>query len=345
LSDAAEFSTRILTDVSHMRALLPDWQTLWDLCPRATAFQRPEWLLAWIEIFQPSQPRLIEVRRQHQLVAVIPLLIYSRGTERVLGLMGGGVSDYLDALITTEHERELLSLLWTIIRHEITDWDTLQLTDLPSTSALLPARSTAPFDILPHDVCPILDLPARLEDLRMVVPFRKMANLRNARNRMAQTGEIRLEVATTHTIAPLLDALFEMHTSRWEKAGQPGVLADGRIREFHHRLAIPLVEKGVLRLYALSLTGQTIAILYTLFEKSAVLLYLHSFDPAHAYFSPGSYIFGAGIEDAIRAGKRQVNFLRGRESYKYSWGARDTTTFAIQASRGALPASFDKMAA
>jgi CelD/BcsL family acetyltransferase involved in cellulose biosynthesis len=345
LSDAAKFSTRILTDESDMRALLPDWQTLWDRCPRATAFQRPEWLLSWIEIFQPTQPRLIEVRLQQQLVGLFPLLIYSRGTERVLGFMGGGVSDYLDALIAPEHEREVLALLWTIVRQEITDWDTLHLTEVPPTSVLLPAHPTAPFAILPHDVCPILDLPARVEDLRTVVPFRKTANLRNARNRMAQAGAVRLEIASTHTIGPLLDTLFEMHTFRWEKAGQPGVLADGTVREFHHRLALPLVKQGVLRLYALYLAGHTIAILYTLFEKSTVLLYLHAFDPAHAYFSPGTYIFGAVIEDAIRAGKRQVNFLRGTESYKYSWGARDTRAFAIQASRAELPARFDEMAA
>jgi len=42
------------------------------------------------------------------------------------------------------------------------------------------------------------------------------------------------------------------------------------------------------------------------------------------------------IEDAIRAGKLAVDFLRGREAYKYSWGARDRSTTHLQLSRREL---------
>ena len=338
MSTAAGFATRILTDRSEMRTLLPEWQRLWAGCPRATTFQRPEWLLSWMEAFQPSHPRMIECRLQDHLLGLIPFLIYSRGAQRVLGLMGGGVSDYLDVLIAPEYENKILLLLPTILRQQISDWDTLHLTDLPSSSALLQSHITDAMNVLPHDVCPALNLPSRVEELKTVIPFRKLANLRNARNRMAHAGNIQLEVASRDNVLPMLDRLFQTHTSRWQNAGEPGVLADEKVREFHRRLAPALVDQDVLRLYSLSVGGQTVAMLYTLFEKESVLLYLHAFDPTHAYFSPGTCIFGAVIEDATRAGKRQVNFLRGREPYKYLWGARDTTTFALQASAAGLDA-------
>jgi CelD/BcsL family acetyltransferase involved in cellulose biosynthesis len=35
------------------------------------------------------------------------------------------------------------------------------------------------------------------------------------------------------------------------------------------------------------------------------------------------------IDDAIRDGKRSVDFLRGRESYKYAWGGRDQETYQL----------------
>jgi CelD/BcsL family acetyltransferase involved in cellulose biosynthesis len=65
--------------------------------------------------------------------------------------------------------------------------------------------------------------------------------------------------------------------------------------------------------------------------------YLQGFDPEFRDFSPGAQLVGAVIEDAIREQKRAVDFLRGAESYKYAWGARDQITFRLQASRRALP--------
>jgi CelD/BcsL family acetyltransferase involved in cellulose biosynthesis len=345
LTLAPALTARILTNPSEMRALSPDWQRLWDRCPNATTFQRPHWLLSWIEAFRPSDPYMIEFRLGDDLVGIIPLLIYSCGTERVLGLMGGGVSDYLDALIHPEHESEILSLLPSVLRQQISGWDTLHFTDLPSTSALLKDNAIRGMEVLPHEVCPVLELPSRMEELRTVVPFHKMANVRNARNRMAQAGASQLQVASSETALPTLDALFQMHTSRWQRSGQPGVLAEDNIRQFHRLLAPTLVEEGVLRLYSLSLERETIAMLYTLFEKESVLFYLQAFDPSQAHLSPGTCIVGSVIEDAIRAGKRQANFLRGNEPYKYQWGARDTSTFAVQASAAVLDAVPGRVAA
>ena len=42
-------------------------------------------------------------------------------------------------------------------------------------------------------------------------------------------------------------------------------------------------------------------------------------------------ILGAVIEDAVKLGKRSIDFLRGREAYKYAWGAQDTPTFRLRA--------------
>ena len=318
-----------MKDTSAMCGLLPEWQALWEKCPNATTFQRPEWLLTWIEIFRPTTPFLIEVRNGEQLVGLIPLLIYLRGSERVLALMGGGISDYLDALIDRRWEREVLDVLWDWIRQESHAWEVVDFTDLPAASALLRIGNRG-LDVHPHDVCPTLTLPARREELGLVMSFRKLANLRNARNRLSRAGVSRLEVASAETVVPIMEAMFHLHASRWARLGQPGVLGESAIRDFHRRVAPCLVEQQVLRLYALFLDDRMIAALYTFFEQDAALLYLHAFDPEYADLSPGTQIFGAVIEDAIRMGRRSVNFLRGRESYKYAWGARDTLTFSVQ---------------
>ena len=38
---------------------------------------------------------------------------------------------------------------------------------------------------------------------------------------------------------------------------------------------------------------------------------------------PGTLLLGAVIEQAMREGRREIDFLRGAERYKYAWGAVD----------------------
>jgi CelD/BcsL family acetyltransferase involved in cellulose biosynthesis len=111
------------------------------------------------------------------------------------------------------------------------------------------------------------------------------------------------------------------------------VLADPAIQSFHEVAAPQLLERGVLRLYGLRLNGRIIASLYTLFARDTACFYLQGFDPDYARFSPGTQLLGSVIADAVREGKHRIDFLRGREPYKQHWGAAESSTFRVQASR------------
>jgi CelD/BcsL family acetyltransferase involved in cellulose biosynthesis len=314
-----------------MRLLVPDWQALWHRCPNATAFQSPNWILSWAENFNPSNLLLIQVRTADHLVGLFPLLIYQRGSERVLAFMAGGVSDYLEALVDPQYEYEVLTCFSTYLRTQSAQWDTVELTDLPPTSALLRFRNDefCP-EAYPHDVCPVLALPPGTRDLRAVLPSKKFANLRNVRNRMSRAGPSRLAVASMETVLPMMEGIFQLNTTRWAELGQSGLFREPEMRRFHLQVARPLLAMNVLRLYGLFVDDRLISAAYTFFERSSVALYIQSFDPGYASLAPGTQLVARVIEDAIQSGKTAVNFLRGREPYKYLWGACDTPTFRIQ---------------
>ena len=329
--DAAE------PDAAEIERLKPEWEALWHACPGATSFQRPEWILTWIQSFQPAEPMLITVRRNGRLVGLAPLLIYSDRDERVLAFMGGGVSDYLDVLVEQEQERrhadQIVRLIWNQIMQESSRWDRVDFTDLPSNSLLLqhsPRIIIQDFEIEQHDACPVIKVCATPSDVRNLVPARQLRNLRNARARLKRAGQARIELATAETLDRFLDALIRLHGHRWQQNGSPGVLADEVVQQFHRRVAVQLLEKGVVRLYGLVLDGRIIASLYSFVEADAVRFYLQAYDPEFAWLSPGTQIIGAMIEDAVRAGKTEIDLLRGREAYKYAWGARDVPTFRLQ---------------
>ena len=55
--------------------------------------------------------------------------------------------------------------------------------------------------------------------------------------------------------------------------------------------------------------------------------YLGGFDPAAKHLSPGTLLIGHAVERAVEAGAEAFDFCKGREPYKYLWGATDTPTF------------------
>ena len=61
--------------------------------------------------------------------------------------------------------------------------------------------------------------------------------------------------------------------------------------------------------------------------NGALLLYNSGFDPGYREVSPGLVLLARCIEDAIRHGYREYDFLRGRERYKYDLGGEDRIVY------------------
>jgi CelD/BcsL family acetyltransferase involved in cellulose biosynthesis len=334
------FTTRLLTTPEQFRSLAPEWIDLWQRCSEGTTFQRPEWLLSWIEAFQPQDPVSVEARHHGLLVGFAPLLVYTRGTKRVLAFMGGGVSDYLDILVDPQYTDQMVASLLAAIQ-QIPGWDLLELTDLLSNSVLLRDPITQQ-SISEHDICSVLKLPDSAEELRHIFSKRQRANLRNARSRMQKAGGEQIEIASSETLRSFLEDLFRLHTARWSRTGQPGVLHDQAVKAFHIAAAPGLLACGALRLYRLRLGQRTLAVIYALFDRETLLCYLQGFDPESAYFSPGTTLMFAVMEDAIQRGIRKFDFLRGQESYKQHWRAQGQPTYRITLDRSLLNSALER---
>lgn len=319
--------------------LLTEWQELWNISPAALTFQRPEWVLAWIRNFQPREPLLLTVRFKGKLVGIAPCLFYERSVyedgaqetsaERVLGLMGGGVSDYLDILLDPKHDKNVILHLWQWLREQNNRCDLIEFTDLPATSSLLRNVSLLS-EKQSHDRCSVLPIPEDARDLKQIIPPHKWENIRNGRNRLQRAGGGRIEIADEFTLEAALEELFRLHRARWAQESLPGVLNHPSIREFHRSVAPALLTKNVLRLYSLRVKGICIASAYTFFEREQALCYLHGYDPQYAQLSPGTLVLAAAMEDAIRLGKKTINFLRGEEDFKKTWGVLEEETFCLR---------------
>lgn len=333
LEPQLEITARILTGISELETISSEWRELFNRC-HTTVFQSPDWQLPWIQTFTPTKLRVIELRDRTRLLGLAPLLIYSRGAERVLAFTGGGVSDYLDLPIEAGFELQVIkSLLKAIVSDD--EWTVLDVTDLPDHSPLLRIPELK-MHAREHDRTSALSLPATESELLHLFSKRQRANLRNAESRLRDAGQFRFERADRENLPEFLHDLFNLHSSRWNTRGQPGVLDDERIREFHNISSDLLLNQGILHLEQLRLGDRTLAVIYSLFDRGTAFCYLQGFDPDYARFSPGTQLMSSVMKNAISRGIHRFDFLRGQETYKQHWRAVPQPTYRIQIDRHAV---------
>jgi CelD/BcsL family acetyltransferase involved in cellulose biosynthesis len=305
-----------IEEIPDLEPLRGEWSDLCDRSPRVTPFQRPEWLIPWVRAFPPGEPWVLAVRKEGRLIALAPFLVYPNEGRRTLAFCGGGVSDYCDVVTDPDGEEEAVAALLAHLAERRDRWDMADFEPLPGHSPLLKIPHG---QIETRDVCPGLDLPERVEDLHEVVPTRQLANLRKYRRKAEKLGELRLH--DDGSWEERLEILLDFYLAR------RGETNGDTLRAFHREVAAGFHARGALGLHLLCLNGDPLAGLYGLRERDTFYCYMQGFDEQWARLSPGAMVVGAVLEESIRQGARRIDFLRGREPYKYWWGGTDRETF------------------
>jgi CelD/BcsL family acetyltransferase involved in cellulose biosynthesis len=320
----APFRSRTIRDASELAAIEPEWWELWEKSLTATPFQSPAWLLSWWKHFAPRNACVLAIQFDRRLVGLAPFYCEEGLYGRCVRLMGFPVSDYQDFLIDPAFEEPTLAAL----RSHLTDdgfWDIMELTELPPGAYAL--RMTAPVgydeSTACASACPDLSLPDTVDQLPRAFPARKRRALRMSRNRAERRGPVRISTPDAGSILDGFETLVALHRHRWSSRGEPGVLADSRVRQFHRDALPALMNAGLLRFYLLQIDDRPAAAYYGFCHRRQAYGYLTGFEPAYAFESPGVILLEHAIAEATREGLRIFHFLRGREAYKYGWGAHD----------------------
>ena len=173
-------------------------------------------------------------------------------------------------------------------------------------------------------------MPAREDEFTDSLPRQLQHNLKYYWRKLANLGQVKIEQANENNFAELFEALLSLHEARWRMNELSGVLCDCEVRNFHHDAAFGLLSHDALRMYALRLDARIIASLYAFHHGRCTYYYLSGFDPQFRRYSPGTILVAHAIREAIREGDVSFDFLRGREDYKYRWGARDRPIYRKQ---------------
>jgi CelD/BcsL family acetyltransferase involved in cellulose biosynthesis len=327
----------ILRRIAELEAIRAEWLDLWRRAP-GTPFQSPDWLIPWWRRFGRGDLRVTVWRRQGRLVALAPLFI----EHRIIRPIGVGITDHLGMLCEPAVADAIAARLIAELDRRDLGWTACEWPDLPAGSLLLAAalpegwRELGWQDRLTADESgPVLRLPGTAEDLPRVLPALRRRKLALARRRAARRGAVTMEAAGPENFDRLFAALLDLHGARWASRGGPGVLAEAAVQSFHREAASGFMAEGVLRLYALRIGDCIAGVYYGFVQGNRAYAYLGGFDPRFAPESPGALTIFHAMEQAVSEGVGEFDFLRGREPYKYAWGAEDRPLWSRRILRGA----------
>jgi CelD/BcsL family acetyltransferase involved in cellulose biosynthesis len=325
-----------LATTAALEELRPDWERLWAAIPGATPFQAPDWLIPWWRHIGEGALLSLALRDgAGALIGFFPFYVYaSPGSgERSLFPLGIATTDYLDALVLPGREEAAMAAAFGHLAARQDAWDVCDWPQLRPGSPLLEAPPPGwDSSVEPAEPCPALRLPASVTALDERVSGKTLRDLRAHRRRAAALGDLRWETADRETLGPIFEALLRLHAARWATRGEGGVLASPGVQAAHREALPGLLRAGLLRLHALRLDGEIAAVIYGLADPPGrddrrVYFYLSGFDPRLERASPGMLLVGHAVESAIAEGMAYADFLRGRETYKYFWGAEDGPNF------------------
>ena len=320
-----------------LQRLAPEWGRLW-LRSQASPFQSPAWLVPWWKHVGQGQLATVALRstRDGELVGLAPLYVHTSPDTRRRHLFPVGIAttDRLDVLAAPGWEARVAEALVRHLVDSAREWDVLEAPQLAAGSGWLALDWPAGWrrEVGTSDPNPVLALPAAL-------PAPMARNLAYCRRRAARAGRLAYECANERSLPMLLAELDRLHARRWALRDQAGVLRGRGVPEWHQEAAARLLAAGLLRLLALRIDGQAVAVLYGLADAAGVekrrwSYYIGGFDPAAASLSPGTLLVGHAIEQAQAEGAAVFDFLRGDEPYKQRWGAVAESMFTLRVERG-----------
>lgn len=229
--------------------------------------------------------------------------------------------EYNRLMVAPEHRDAFVAQLFGAIKQAFGSWDIFELNGFAPDDAELIAAHCPSFH-QDRRVCHVADLNlARAAGGDVVKTFSKSVgvkirkNLRRFEERFGPvSGEWITDVARA---MPVFDELVLLHQQRWTTAGYTGSFASARFLAFHRSLIARLLGEGKIVLYRATAGEQVLGTFYGFVERGAI--YHYQWGLAHFEdnnLSPGFVVGALCMDEALKRGYDEVNWLAGDVRYK-----------------------------
>lgn len=324
---------RHISDELSFQKLNTQWNEAVSSSSRRCPFFSHEWFYSWWISFgrDCSLEILVFEDSSGKIQGIAPLLI----KDNTLSFLASQeVTDYSDFIFFPGQEEEC-HVLWL---HEVLNQHPglkrIELVNIPQSSPTLiflpraAAKLGFHCHVMESEVAPVLELPSSYEEYLASLSRKNKHELKRKLRKLDALGNVKVKTLTNpEELRPAIEKFIDLHAASSPEKGKfwkkPGM------GDFFRGAVERLSSKGWVELNELSLGGKMIAALLNFSYHEGLYCYNVAYSPAHALYSPGFYLFHHAIREAIAEGKRIVDFLRGREKYKYSFGAGESKIYNL----------------
>ncbi|WP_224392963.1 GNAT family N-acetyltransferase [Pseudonocardia sp. ICBG1293] len=335
-----DWSVAPVRDPGGFRDLAAEWDALADRCASATPFQRSGWLCAWWDHYgDGASLHVVTVRRDGRLVAGAALMTRRLAGVRVLGPVGGGLSDITEFLVDETVRDEAVRHLARSVLAE-PGWQVVELPEVRAdgVAAAVAAHWRGAVSVA-SSVC--LEVPfGSVEALLAGTEGRSRKRLRTRIRKVRATGVEYLPagpgaaVGTSTGVATLLD----LHALQWEGRGGNPEHRTPRFAAMLTGALDVLVPAGVAHLDLYRVDGVDVAAMLLLVGPRAVYAYLLGVSPALRDGGDGAALTLSRSLDVVEHRERvALDMLRGAESYKRRWQSVEIPQRRVLLSRRRSP--------
>lgn len=323
-------------DSSAFQVLADRWDRLLTRCATNTPFLTWQWQKIWWKAWHRNRHlRIVTVSdASGELWGLAPLFSEEKNEKEVLMLLGStDLCDYLDCIVLEGKEesfyRTLLSHLASLSQKPvILRFNSLQ----PHSPAIaffagVSHREGFPVEVNREDTAPALDLPCTVESYLGMLTKKNRHEVRRKKRRAEKEGALTFK-NIVHP-SPLME-IFPRFMALFRRTGpDKGAFLTPEREAFFLSVAEEFSRKGWLELSVLSFDNKEVAYLLSFHYNNTLYLYNAAYDPDYSSLSPGIVAITYCLEDTINRGIKRFDFLRGDETYKYRFGARDNQLYEL----------------
>lgn len=330
--------SELYTESGAFGALVTDWKELLKESSSDDVFLTWEWQSTWWRHFGKDKGlRLLAVRgEENDLVGLASFCIeLSPEGKRVMRFLGGtDVTDYLDSIVRSGHEREVCKNTLEFWESTEEEWDLIDLHCLKETSIMLNVlkglviESGYSVEVSQEDVCPKIYLPPSWEEYLGFLNKKDRHELRRKIRRIERLSKSvnGYSIKDPDSLTGGMELFMSLHR---KSATQKGDFMDHRMEIFFRAVARILFQKDWLKLSFLQTDETHVASSLCFDYRNKIYLYSSGYNPKYSSLSPGIVLVAYLIREAIESGRSEFDFLRGREPYKYRFGAKDSGIYRM----------------
>ena len=332
----------VIETMPSLERLEQDWNAVYDADPDAQLFLSHRWLTGWLGWI--AGPWFVLAARASDAadapyVAFLPLRMSIKTSEipfhNELNMAGNFAADYTGILCRPgfEHQaipafaRHLKQMNWARLNLENARISEgryrLLMAHFPKANFRISQESrVGKVDGIDNTLCPFATLPSDWNTYLDSLSANTRQKIRRLMKQIELSDEYRITAATPETIERDLDTLLRFWETKWTP--RKGDLVHTLIRS-NRAMLTRSFKSDLLYLPTLWKGDRPLAALATLIDrrKRAFLFYMTGRDETFDGPPPGVVLHAHSIRYAIENGFTEYDFLRGNESYKYSFGVKE----------------------